>query len=148
MKSLVFILFLFCQFAFGQNKIAFRKSGTIFTENYHYIFFEDFKRFTPSFQEITELEKHLKNYPKIKSVKRLSKYYRQYVGYYNSLNERVILVNFLWKKDGRAIDMEGNEIEPWKEEWSEVFDGGNQYWKIKYNPDSKKFYDMIINGIS
>lgn len=148
MKSLVIILSLISQIALGQNTIAFRKSGVIFTKNYQYHSFKNFKRFTPSIQEITELEQLLKDYEEIRAVERLSGYYRQYLGYYNTLNKRVIIVNFLRKKDAEEINMDRNKNHPWRTQWMQVHDGGNRYWKIKYNPDSKKFYEMTVNGVS
>lgn len=146
MKNLFLFSILYCQFVFGQNIITYKKSGVIFTESYDLMELKDFRRFTPTLLEITELENRIKKYDEIKYVERLSKYYRQYIGYYNSANERVIWVNFLWKKDSNDYDIEGNEIQTWKKMWMQVHDGGNQYWNIKFNPDSKEFYRMVING--
>jgi len=147
MKQLAFIFLLLCQLGFSQNAIPVRKSGIIFTEDYKYYAFDYFKRFTPSSQEIQSLEKILKSNIQNKFIRRnLGKYKRQYIGFYNIQGERVILINFLWK-GWTDYDFEGNEIQTWKKEWMEIQDGGNHYWKIKYNPDTKSFYEMNVNGV-
>lgn len=158
--SLIFIAFTFSLSGFGQNEIApFKNSGVIFSADYKYYSFDNLKRFTPSFSEISELEillsRHIK---KINSNRlnqgnqslihrNLKKYKRQYIGYFDEKGERVIYVKFLWK-GYQYFDDNGKEIEIWKTQWLEIFDGGSSYWQIKYNPDLKIFSDLAVNGVS
>lgn len=147
MKKLILIIFLMIsQFSISQKNVVFENKGVIFTEGYEFYLFKDLKRITPSLGEIKELEKLLSqqikeiniNKPNQKKSplihRNLKKYKRQYVGYYNGNGERIIYINFLWK-GYKGYDVDGKQIEPWKTEWLQMFDGGSQYWQIKYNSD-------------
>ena len=160
MKTILsLIILIFCQFAIPQTVIPFEKKGVIFSDKYEFYMFNDLKRFTPTFSEIEGLEKLLLQ--KIKLInqnkpnqnhqplihRNLGKYKRQYIGYYNEKGERIIYVNFLWK-GYKDYDLNGNEIEPWKTQWLQIFDGGSHYWQIKYYPELKIFFDFSVNGVA
>ena len=160
MKTILsLIILIFCQFAIAQTVIPFEKKGVIFSDKYEFYMFNDLKRFTPTFSEIEGLEKLLLQ--KIKLInqnkpnqnhqplihRNLGKYKRQYIGYYNEKGERIIYVNFLCK-GYKDYDLNGNEIEPWKTQWLQIFDGGSHYWQIKYYPELKIFFDFSVNGVA
>jgi len=107
-------------------------------------------RFTPTNEEIILTENILKsdlfnlNKDRLNQVKscpiidkNLKKYIRQYLGYYVN-GEKVIWINFLWKKE--KIDNINKKI-------IIVSDGCSYYWNVKVNISKHKLYDLLINGI-
>ena len=110
-------------------------------------------RYTPDNSDIILAEKlvskqlkglnHLKinqhdNCPVIHN--KLSKYVRQYVGFINNSEEKVIWVNCLWEESGHLKDIDKRIIP--------VKDGCSQYWSVKVNLQSQKVYNLNINGSS
>jgi hypothetical protein len=158
-RILSLVILFFCQYATSQTVIPFEKKGVIFYDKYEFYMFNDLKRFTPSLFEIKELERLLSQQIKFINQNKpnqnhqplihrnLGKYKRQYIGFYNEIGERIIYINFLWK-GYKDHDLDGNEIEPWKTEWLQIFDGGSHYWQIKYNPELKMFFDFSVNGVA
>ncbi|RBP27023.1 hypothetical protein DFR65_1121 [Oceanihabitans sediminis] len=122
------------------------------------------KRFTPTKEEIVELEKQLRG--QIKEInknkpnqgkhygpiihKRLKKYDRQYIGFIDQYGQRVIHVNFIW--NGYSIwELIRGWTKPddsWKTEWQMWFDGGSRFWNINYIMDKKEFVDFSVNGVA
>ncbi|HAD12940.1 MAG TPA: hypothetical protein DCF33_10955 [Saprospirales bacterium] len=129
-------------------------SGYIFDENYPIWFsIKDQKgRFTPSKDEIMIAEKLLKKQIKELNKRRenqigrcpvidrnLCKYKRQYVGFLNTKNEKILWINFIWHKKA------GNQI---SKEVISVYDGCSNYWGIKINLNTGEVYDLFINGLA
>jgi len=129
-------------------------TGYVFEKDYFVFMTIDYsdKRFTPSMKDIllaesildqnikrfnTTLKNQPKGYPIIH--KNLKKYFRQYVGFINNSDEKIIWINFLWKK---KYTKEGIS-----KEIIEVNDGGSYYWNIKINLQTMELMDFKVNGI-
>lgn len=130
-------------------------SGYIFEEK-HFVFMSidnQEKRYTPSKEDVFMAEELMKKdisfenkklinqpkgYPQIN--KNLKKYVRQYVGFINKSNEKIIWVNFIWKD--KYTDKE------FSEEIINVHDGGSYYWSIQINLTTKAISNLRVNGIS
>ena len=89
-----------------------------------------------------ELIKHNKNYPKYQRTEtgyelKLSGYRRQYVPIINKKGQKEIWINFF------CDDIENDD---WKNKIITVEDGGNCYYNIKINLNTKKYYELEING--
>ena len=69
--------------------------------------------------------------------KKLNKYSRQYIGYLDSNNERILLINFIYSTDSHK---------KWRYEYIEVLDGGFYYWYIEFNLTKREFQNIKING--
>jgi hypothetical protein len=106
----------------------------------------DFKLFTPSIEDII-LSKNLTNIY-IDSLSRTSKnqilyystskYYRQYVGYFDSNGDKIILINAFCSKEGSSEEL--------TKKWIMIKDGGSCYFNIKINLNTKTCFDFLING--
>ena len=112
----------------------------------------DFKeRFTPTEQEIVRTEKALKrNWIINKSMinqggscpiihKKLNKYKRQYVGYINSSGEKIIWINFIWKREKGILSKLDKEI-------IIVLDGCSYFWDINLNLEKEELFNLRVNG--
>ena len=84
--------------------------------------------------------------------KNIEKYYRQYVPYINKNGERVIDINAFCEilenppNPEKGIN-EWTEMD-WKNEFVMVDDGGNCYWQITINIDTKTYKDLMVNGVA
>lgn len=165
MKYILSIIFfwVFCGNSFSQDIVLLKTkdfTGVIFPENYAYkeVFLKSQKRFTPIQNEILKVEAELKlqihdlNKSRLNQKgrnpvidRKLKKYVRQYCGYYNQKGERIIYINCIWKTY-TEIGMDNIEREVWRTDWQTIFDGGSNYWNIKYNLDTKSFCDLAVNG--
>ena len=113
------------------------------------------KTWTPDTSDILIAERLIKSAVSntqghILTVETLSNYFRQYVGFRNSSNERVIWVNALCEILKRTIEKDGQYLlEPWNinEEIISVDDGGDCYWNVFINIDKQEHYKLSINGI-
>ena len=108
--------------------------------------------FTPSEDEVIQAEKLLVNKIKDLNTKRynqgkrcpvihrnMKKYYRQYIGYINEDDEKIIWINFIWKNQSPKN---------WNKEIIIVDDGCSFYWQVKVNLNSKNLFDLFVNGNS
>lgn len=127
--------------------------GYIFNEDTKSSFIEySLKRFKPSKREIETVEKELK--VSIKEInhlkpnqgrgcpiihKKIKRYNRQYLGYIDNNGHRIILINFIWKKE---------TPENWDKQIIEILDGCSFYWNIKIDLESMTFFDFRVNGRS
>jgi hypothetical protein len=109
------------------------------------------KRFTPNSEDIllgekllhTDMDTCNNSWKEAKYVHRmLRKYIRQYIGYVNEKGEHIIYINafirepdFISKKD-------------WLDHIPIVMDGGNSYWRIKINLNTKELFKFNINGVA
>ena len=122
------------------------------------------KRFTPTKEEIVELENQLRS--QIKKInknkpnqgkhygpiihKRLKKYDRQYIGFIDQYGQRVIHANFIWNGYSIWESIRGwtKPDDSWKTDWQMWFDGGSRFWNINYIIDKKEFVDFSVNGVA
>lgn len=81
----------------------------------------------------------------------LKKYVRQYFGYSNKKNQRIVIISYLWRDkdltDGLTV---GNKLliaPTWRKERVLVNDGGNHYWEMHINVDTKKHVMFGVNGV-
>lgn len=147
---LLSLLFFLPQASFIEGKGF---SGYIFDEKENvYITFENqFKRYTPSREDIFLCEKIIKeqleninnerhsqggNCPIIH--KKIRKYVRQYIGFINNKGEKEVWVNFLWKDDDYFNRLDKEVIH--------VSDGCSYYWSVQINLDAKNLHHLRING--
>lgn len=68
----------------------------------------------------------------------LAKYKRQYVGLEVN-GQKVLLLSFIY-------DPNHSLFPGWKEHWIEVLDGGDNFWRVIYNPKTGRFSDWDCNG--
>ncbi|OWP85578.1 hypothetical protein BWK60_13375 [Flavobacterium covae] len=129
-------------------------TGYIFNEK-HFVFMSienQEKRYTPTKNEIYDIEdllkkeiscmnKNLINQPKgfPKIHRKMGKYIRQYVGFINKSNEKVIWINFIWKDNYTKKQLSEDIIN--------VHDGGSYYWNIQINLTKKTLSNLQINGV-
>ena len=128
-------------------------TGYIFDKNHFVLMTIDnqSKRYTPSKEDIFLAESIIKN--KLKCIntslmnqgdncpiihKKTKKYIRQYVGFINNRNEKIVWINFIWK-DKFSNDKIYKDI-------IQVMDGCSYYWNIKVNLETKTLNDLNING--
>lgn len=138
--------------------------GAKFSENGDcFMCLQNFKRFTPSLEEIKNAENILcKNIRKTNSKKinqghgcpiihkNLNIYRRQYFGYFNEKNEKVIYVTFNKNKLKLIEKIKGfqkDESDNWKKEKEIWFDGCSNHWEIKINLTTKTLFEFGVNGI-
>ncbi len=124
--------------------------GVIFTKDYDsgaYINKRN-KEFTPTINEIILAEKLLyKNLDTINNKwassvhKNLKTYLRQYFGYINVNGERIIYIYAFRKKDLPELRKQ------WLQNLIMVEDGGDNYWQIEINLNTKKLLSFGINSV-
>jgi hypothetical protein len=88
------------------------------------------------------LIEHNKKYPKYQWTEtgyelKLDRFKRQYVPIINDKGQKEVWINFFC--DGFGADN-------WKTEIVQVEDGGNCYFNIKINLETKEYYELGING--
>ena len=137
--------------------------GAVFSENGEcFMCLQNEKRFTPNIEEIesaeTILRRNIKeiNYKKINQGdkclvihRNLSKYRRQYFGYFNEKNEKIIFVTFNKNRLTFIEKLKGfyqYESDNWKKEKETWFDGCSNHWEIKINLTKKSLFELGING--
>ena len=120
-----------------QNTI-FQKKYKIFSADYDISFVsKENKRYTPSDQDVQNGIQILENFLKNNSaIQDLGKYKIQFFGYTDKDNKKILWANFFCNDHGRN----------WKKEPIFVKDGGNCYFNVKVNLDTKEVFDFIING--
>ena len=82
----------------------------------------------------------------------INKYYRQYIPYVNINGERIIEINAFCEilklpPNPKSKNQEWTEMD-WKKQYVMVDDGGNCYWRIQINIDTKEYYNLMINGVA
>tara|TARA_R100000697_G_scaffold116868_1_gene137823 strand:- start:656 stop:1129 length:474 start_codon:yes stop_codon:yes gene_type:complete len=153
-KTIGMIFFLVASLSgCAQIKDMMLKTGKVFPDTYsnEYLPFESQTRFTPTVsdaeivetliaEQIATLNKGMVNQggscPVIHD--KLQSYYRQYVGYVDAKGERIVWVNFLWKKEYKKSEISEDVIL--------VFDGCSYYWNVKVNLDKRTVFDLSVNG--
>jgi hypothetical protein len=61
----------------------------------------------------------------------------QYQGRSTLLGRQFVYVNALCSHEGRNLS----------QDWVTVFDGGACYFSAKYDPATKRIYDLVVNGV-
>lgn len=137
--------------------------GVIFSEKaICFLCLENFKRFTPTLDEIKFAEHVLKKNIRKTNNRRanqggkcmvihrnLNKYRRQYYGFYNSKNEKVIYATFnkyklnFWEK---IRGLSPDEDETWKKEIEMWLDGCSNHWEVKINLTTEELFEFSVNG--
>ena len=140
MKSIL-LLFILASSSFAMD-------STFLPDSSYCIFKADQRKFefefnnkteywTPDVKDINRIEPVMKVYlaKEGKRVfKKLASYKRQYVGILQG-NQRILYINFFC---GDEKDFRKREIY--------VMDGGDCYFRIKINLETKKCFDLYING--
>lgn len=119
-----------------------------------------FKSWNPTGSDLNLVEKILDkaiedkefDFLKCPIKKNFENYYRQYVPYINKNGERIIEINafceiFKIPPNPENGITEWTEMD-WKNEYVMVSDGGNCYWQITINIDTKEFNNLMVNGIA
>ena len=81
----------------------------------------------------------------------LNKYYRQYYGYINDKNERIVRVNAFCQLLPTPVRENGEfvwRIFDWKHNYLMMDDGGACYWGVKINLKSNLWFDLRVNGLA
>ncbi|RED26770.1 hypothetical protein BD847_0695 [Flavobacterium cutihirudinis] len=156
MKKLTIFFFLIVHLiTYSQKTILFDDKGVIFPKDCDCYLFDNLKRFTPTSDEVTELEISLNenieiiNTNKFKPLihKNLNNYNRQYIGFFNDKGEKIIYINFLWRENENQPFFNKNKEDKWKTVCQYISDGGSYYWNIKYNLTNKTFFDFRVNTL-
>jgi hypothetical protein len=157
-KKITILLMLISSLSYAQEATFVKGKGYV-----GYIFSQEIpiwgfpvekNRYTPSYEDIFQVEKILKDsissnyvkshqkpyasYPINKTS--LKKYIRQYVGYQNEHNDLVIWVVFFKKRYIGSQNPSRDIIS--------VQDGGYDYWSVYVNITTKKLFKMNVNGDS
>ena len=143
--------------------------GVIFSKDYHFkIAPQELdtvnRRFTPDTSQIIQAEKQMRQ--TIESVEKkikksakgpeihdnLNCYLRQYFGYLNKKQEKIIFVNCIWKKDIERMEKEKAvlpqfSIPDWMSEFYTISNGGSYYWSVKINLTTHQLFDLGIKGV-
>ncbi len=90
---------------------------------------------TPTTQDIANLEAQLQQPPAKTDLRPLSDYKRQFAGY-TANGQRMLLGNYF---------CETHNIN-WKIAPLIVLDGGNCFFQVKYNADTQQILEIVVNG--
>ena len=71
----------------------------------------------------------------ISSVRKLEKYWRQYIPFINSSGQKEVWINFICQP-----------APVWKQEVVRILDGGNCFFNVKINLVTRKVYDLFVEG--
>ena len=155
MKTLTLFMVLLLNFSPSTRIVGKNYSGYIFNKD-HFVIVDagqEFKRYTPTKEDVYKAEEIIKSNikqanknlvnqsgPNLIIHKNLNKYIRQYVGFINENNEKVIWVSFIWEKYSRRHHLEKDIIH--------VLDGGSYYWNVMVDIKNNNLYDLDVNGES
>jgi len=99
---------------------------------------------TPKIEEVRALEKLLpefvrKNAPQNgKPIGTISKYKRQYFGITKNGKKQIYINAF--------CEQYWSQKEDWRSKFVFVFDGGNCYFQILFDPTTNEFTNFVVNG--
>jgi hypothetical protein len=110
---------------------------------------------SPTPAQIEELEKRLPAYLRqqrhAEHADQLSKSLRQYVGitvegrkviYLNAFHPDVLRIPGCKPSEGKDCQL------PWHQRAIQVCDGGDDFWGVEYDPESKTFNGLAFNGVA
>lgn len=95
-------------------------------------------RWDPTEEDVRAAEKIIKSYIKKAApdvYRKLSRYKRQYVGYINKKEEKIIWINCFISGE-----------EDWDKDLIFVMDGGNDFFNVKVNLNTKQAFGFFVNG--
>ena len=69
------------------------------------------------------------------------KYYRQYAGILVD-GHKIIYVNALCETAAMKYETY------WRERYVSVFDGGECFWHLRYDRGTKRFSELMVNGVA
>ena len=75
-------------------------------------------------------------------LRRLGQYHRQYLGVIAADGRRLVIVNCLPSSLTGAKRVHHS----WEQQWVSVDDGGNSYWSVQYDAESRDFFGFDSNG--
>ena len=144
MRISLTILFLGLLISKGQGQTSEKRH--VFSQNdkvYHEELDESTIRFTPEINEINtadslaeiHIKKSRRDYGWTTEISDYKSYYRQYVGYLNEKNERIILINSICRLE-----------ENWTKNIVSYRGGGSCYFEIKVNVKEKEPFDFNVNA--
>ena len=119
----------------------------------HYVLKAFNNRFTPTMEEVEQAERALSrdlwrlngakmNQSRDKLIHtRLSRYKRQYFGYINKDEEKILLINAFYYKAPKY-----NKRVVWLNDIIENVNGGSNYWNVKYNITKNRLFDLKVNS--
>lgn len=116
---------------------------------------------TPTVAQIREAEARLPEYLRrqghAKAAADLGWHLRQYAGFTRQ-GKRLVYLNAI---DARVVDLvtcKSQQIFPrriqcrpadyWRHEAVEVFDGGDDFWHVEYDPGTRRFAGLQFNGVA
>lgn len=158
---LIFMLIVSCQskssfveIKSNENAYLIRNKhsiGEVFKENFIFDVIEKSnQRFTPSIDEVNQAEILLKAEFKKSNgknkrfiLKNWKDYKRQYFGYLNSNDEKILFVSFFLNEE-----VENQNDQFWRERYEFYLDGGPANWVAKMNMSSRKVEVITINGVA
>ncbi|HEY0054642.1 MAG TPA: hypothetical protein VGB63_04725 [Pedobacter sp.] len=135
--------------------------GVIFAKDFVFPFLDNEsgdKRFTPSIFEIEMAEKLLNkdiNFVNLLQTnqgygrgpiihKNLTKYARQYFGYYTPQGEKIIYISCLLKS---TYGTASKESPTWLRGAVLVLNGGSNYWQVQANLNKSTLFGLDVNGL-
>ncbi|RZK55897.1 MAG: hypothetical protein EOO59_10230 [Hymenobacter sp.] len=141
-------------------------AGTIFTADYLFEFpsaltTDSVVRFTPTGPDIAAAEqlaatqlKALNHYHPNQTPgnpvleKNLPAYFRQYVGYVNRQDEKIIHLNFYWTNYPNADKRKGySDLRlHYDSPYATTLDGGSYYWQVDANLTKRQLSNLWVNG--
>ncbi|MFD1469852.1 hypothetical protein ACFQ48_16610 [Hymenobacter caeli] len=104
---------------------------------------ENAKLYVPSIAVVVNVEEILKNYlaREHRDLKEdLSHYVKQYFGYITSKGDTILCINCFWNDEIKKEKY-------WQKEPVNVFDGGSNYFRVRYNVTKKEFFAFRENGL-
>lgn len=140
-----------------------RTTGIIFSEDYLcFVCFDDRERFTPTLADINTAERILNEqleslngalesqYGRCPVIHENLKWYRrQYFGYIDENDQRILFISFDWNRYTLYDQFRGyhkDESDDWKRERIVVLDGCSRHWQIKINLETEELFELRING--
>lgn len=135
--------------------------GVIFSESFVFPFLKNQgsdKRFTPSSAEIEVSESLLNEGIKTLNAlklnqgnekgpvihENLTKYARQYFGYFTDTGEKIVYISCLFKANYHTLS---KQTPNWLKGAVLVLNGGSNYWQVQANLSSCKLFGLQINGL-
>ena len=133
-----FIMIISCNHKFEDSKDCFDDSFAYFSNNE----VNTIEKLNCEEQRIVKdlINKALKENEFVSNNRNEKMYYKQCDVSYNEKGEKIIWVNCLRKSIGHEYE--------WKRGILEILDGGDNYFNLKININTKTYYEMYVNGVA
>lgn len=142
--------------------------GNLFKASYpkanFYHAFDSVSRFTPTQNDLAAAETILNSYLRNKNrlnlhgrptitYGNLPNYFRQYVGFVNNKDERIISINFYWNQRSISQKLYDYSIDSdsrlnYNSDYTIVLDGGSAYGQAEINLTEGKLISIGVNGVA